>query len=83
MKRRKELTAEEITELEHLEILEAEGRRVFNPLDKVFDHSNKRVTDLDENCKVMLPRPCDQFTESSIEMLNRNIMKTFDKYLKR
>ena len=30
-----------------------------------------------ENSKVSLPKPCDQFVESSLEMIRKNIMKTF------
>ena len=79
-KKRKLLSAEEIDELEEIERIEAEGRRVYDPECKVFDHGNKRATDLVENKKVTLPRPSDNFTESSIEMLRQKIMKTFRKY---
>ena len=78
-KKRKKLNAEQIDELEHLEKLNAEGRRIFDPIGKCFDHGNKRATDLSENSKVNLPRPCDPQTESSIELLKRNILKSFKK----
>ena len=33
-----------------------------------------------ENKRVFLPKPCDNFTESSIELLKNRIMKTFKSY---
>ena len=78
MKKRKLLSAEEISEMEEIDKLEAEGRRIFNPIDRCFNYGNKRVTDLKENNKVMLPRPCDPYTESGIELLKTSIMKSFD-----
>ena len=78
--RRKLLTEHEIIELEKMEILSAEGRRVYDPIGKSFDHGNKRCTDLSENTKVHLPNPCDNFTESSIELIKKNVMKTFTEY---
>ena len=43
----------------------------------------KRVTDLAENSKVTLPKPCDPLTESAIELLGSKIMETFNNYRKR
>ena len=77
------MTTEELEELEEIEKLDAEGRRVYNPLDKTFEYGAKRVTDLDKNKKVTLPNPCDPFTESSIELIKSNVMKTFNSYMKR
>ena len=79
-RRKKKLSKEEIDEMEMIERLEAEGRRVYDPECKVFDHGNKRATDLAENKKVTLPKPCDNYTESSIEVLRRKIMENFRKY---
>ena len=45
------LNDEEIDDLENLELIEAEGRRVYDPIIKHFDHGNKRATDLPENKK--------------------------------
>ena len=81
--KRQRLDSEQIAELEHLERLDAEGRRVYDPIGKSFDHGNKRCTDLQENSKVNLPGPCDKFTESSIELLRNNIMKAYRKCKKR
>ena len=72
-KRKRKLTPEEREELENMEKLEAEGRRVYDPINKLFDHGNKRTTDLAENKKVSLPKPCDSYTESSIEVLRQKI----------
>ena len=80
VKRRKMLDAEEITELEDIEKIEAESRRVFDPINRSFNYGKKRATDLQENSKVTLPRPCDPHTESSIEMLKSSIMKSFVRY---
>ena len=41
------------------------------------------MTDLVENKKVNLPNPCDQYTESGIEMIKNNVMKTFKSYRER
>ena len=49
--------------------IDAEGRRIYDPSNKSFDHVNRRVTDLTENKKVNLPHPCDPHTESNIEMI--------------
>ena len=78
-KKRKMLDNEELEELENLEKLDAEGRRIYDPIGKSFDYGNKRVTDLPENSKVTLPKPCDPKTESSIELLKSSILKSFKK----
>ena len=78
--KRMRLNSEEIEDLEKMERLDAEARRVYDPIEKVFDHSRKRVTDLAENSKVSLPKPCDPLTESSIELMRQKVMETFRKY---
>ena len=80
MKRRKQLTNDELDELEKLEEIEAEGRRIYDPINRIFDHGNKRCTDMVENKKVNLPKPVDCFSESSMKMLYDKIIKTFYKY---
>ena len=77
------LNSDEIEDLELMEKLNAEARRVYDPIAKVFDHSKKRVTDLAENSKVSLPKPCDQLTESSIELMRQKVMETFREYKKK
>ena len=63
-----------------MERLNAEGRRFYDPISKTFDHAKKRATDMPENSKVALPKPCDALTESSKELLGNKIMETFRKY---
>ena len=79
-KRKRGLNEDEMKDLELMEKLDAEGRRVYDPINKVFDHGNKRATDMTENKKVTLPKPCDNHTESSIEILRKKIMETFKEY---
>ena len=64
------LDNKELEELEQLDILEAEGRRIYDPLTKNFDHGNKRATDCPENKKVSLPKSVDTFSEGSLELRN-------------
>ena len=82
-KQRIRLTEEEMEELEADEILEAECRRVYDPINRIFDHTKKRATDLAENNKVTLPKPCSNFIESGIEMIRSRVLETFTKYRKR
>ena len=78
--KRMRLNSMEREDLETMEKLNAEARRVYDPLEKIFDHAKKRVTDLAENAKVSLPKPCDALTESSIELMKQKVMETFKKY---
>ena len=75
--KRMRLNSDEIEDLELMERLDAEARRIYDPIEKVFDHSKKRVTDLAENSKVSLPKPCDALTESSIELMKQKVIETF------
>ena len=79
-KKRRGLNEDELKDLELMEKLDAEGRRVYDPIKKIFNHGNKRATDISENKKVSLPKPCDNHTESSIEILRKKIMETFKNY---
>ena len=79
-KKKRNLNEDELKDLELMETLDAEGRRVYDPIKKVFNHGNKRATDMTENKKVSLPKPCDNHTESSIEILRKKIMETFRSY---
>ena len=73
-KRRQLLTNEEQDEQDHMEQLEAEGRRIFDPLTNTFDHGNKRCMGMVENKKVNLPKPVHCFSESSMKLLYDKIM---------
>jgi len=76
-RQRIKLTEEEMEDLEADELLEAEGRRIYDPINRIFDHTKKRATDLAENNKVTLPKPCNNFTESGIEMIRSRVLGTF------
>lgn len=77
-KRGRVLTEDKKRELENLEVLEAIGRRVYDPFSNSFDHGNLRCTDLGENKKVTLPKPCSNFVESSIKVIKQKVMKVFN-----
>ena len=68
---REELTAEE---REKMEEIEARSRQVFDPEEKSVDFRKKRVTDLQENSRVILLPPIE---EASIEMRRDNIKRVF------
>ena len=59
---------------------EAEARAVFDPLKKVYDNRNKRVTDLKENSRVHLPRPLNPEGEANIEMRRGVYMRLFEEF---
>ena len=75
----KEEMSEEMEEM--VEEEEAKTRQVFNPLEKIFDNRKKRVTDLKENSRVILPKPLPPVHEANIEM-RRNIYKKLFKDFK-
>ena len=61
---------------------EAEARAVFDPLKKVYDNRNKRVTDLKENSRVHLPRPLPPGEEANIEMRRGVYMRLFQDFVR-
>ena len=66
---RLELTETEKEDLEEIAVrAEAETRAVFDPLKKIYDNRNKKVSDLRENSRVHLPRPLAPEGEANIEM---------------
>ena len=71
-------------ENEKEEMLEdAKSRQVFNPIDKIFDYSKRRVTDLrGENNKIYLPKLGEIKDESEMEMI-RSILVAEYKSLQR
>ena len=74
------MDSDEIKDLEYMERLEAEGRRVYDPITKHFDHGNKLPTDCSENKHVTLPKSVDNFTENSLEMIRERVTKLFREY---
>ena len=57
------------------EIIEAKSRQFFDPEEKIFNYGKKRATDLKENSRVTLPKPCNTEDEAGIE-IRRKSMKT-------
>ena len=51
-----------------IEKIEAESRQVFNPIEMNFDLRKKRVTDLRENSRVILPKPLPINQEALISL---------------
>ena len=82
-KKRRRLEKEEEELLEKIELIEAEGRQVYDTATKTFDYSKKRTTDLKENSEVKLPLPCDPMTESAINVVKKKIMDVFRHYKKK
>ena len=75
--KRRRLDTEEEEELERMEYLEAEARKVFDVNGKVFDYGKKKSTDLTENKEVTLPKPMDNHTECRYEVIKNKVMKSF------
>ena len=63
-----------------MEYLEAEAREVFDVNGKVFDYGKKKSTDLTDNKEVTLPKPMDNHTECSLEVIKNKVMKAFRDY---
>ena len=61
---------------------EAKERQFYDPVERVFNFSKKRVTDMKECAEVYLPKPKDEKAESEIEML-RNIVLVITKRKKK
>ena len=62
------------------ELSDAKERQIFDPINKVFDFSKRRVTDMKENSKVHLPKPLKASDEGEIEMIREVLMGEFKKY---
>ena len=60
-----EMTEEEAQKLESLE---NKTRQVFDPETKTFDFRKQRVTDIEDNVRVTLPKPLKPPDEAAIEM---------------
>ena len=78
---RKKIKLEEDDEKE-MDKADAKSRQVFDPINKIFDYSKRRVTDLKENTKVYLPKLGDVRDESEIEMIRDIMMSTYKEYKK-
>ena len=62
------------------ELENAKERQIYNPLEKTFDYSKRRVTDIKENSKVYLPKPANPKIEGELEMIRNVLMEEFSKY---
>ena len=59
---------------------DAKERQIYDPIDKIFDHSKKRVTDLQECAEVYLPKPVDEKYECEMEIIRNVILEEFNSY---
>ena len=66
---------EEINEEE-----EAKKRQIFDPIEKVIDMRKRRVTDMKENSRVILPKPLSAYEEAKIAVRRENFEKVFGDY---
>ena len=53
---------------------------MFDPINKIFDYSKRRVTDLVENTKVYPLKLGDVKEESEIEMIRNILLSTYRDY---
>ena len=72
--KRRKIEYSEMSENE-LELQEAKERQVFNPLDRTFNFSKKRATDMPENAKIFLPKAAKPEIETELNMMKGVIMK--------
>ena len=59
---------------------DAKSRQIYDPINKVFNYSKRRVTDLPENNRVKLPKEVEPKIENEIGMIKEIVMKEFLKY---
>ena len=59
-------------------MIEAQARQIYDPTTKVFNLEKQRVTDMEDNTRVTLPKPLPPAEEAAIEM-RRNIYKKLEK----
>ena len=64
-----EITEEE---KENMEITEGKARQVYDPEKKIFDLGKQRVTDMEDNSRVTLPKPLPPGDEANVE-IRRNL----------
>ena len=62
------------------ETIEAKERQIFDLVNKVFDFSLKRVTDMKENSKIYFPKPQKANKEGELEMVREVLMGEFRIY---
>ena len=70
----------EKTEKEEL-LTDAKSRQVYDPIEKKFDYSKRRVTHLKgENTKIYLPKLGELKDESELEMIRNILMAEYRNY---
>ena len=74
----KDLTNEEIIENQEID---AKGRQVFDPVEKIYDSRRRRVTDLKECSRIPLPRPLSTDQEATLELRKRTQLEVFSEYM--
>ena len=67
-------------EEEEESLKDAKLRQIYDPITKKFDYSKRRVTDLPENSRVMLPKEVSPKLENELGMLRGIILKEFREY---
>ena len=67
---------------EHVEMLEAKTRMVYDVERNKFDYSKRRTTDLKNNARVVFPRTGDFQCEAKLEVLRLEAMQVFRDYLR-
>lgn len=65
---------------ENEDLDDAIERQVYDPVNKVFNYSKKRTTDLQENGQVFLPKAVNAKVESELALIRNVILEEFDKY---
>ena len=69
-------------EKEESEIIEAETRQIFDPIENVIDMRKLKVTDVKHNTKIYLPKALDAKSEAGIEVRRQKCMEIYQEYLK-
>ena len=59
---------------------EAKKRQIFDPLEKVIDMRKRRVTDMKENSRVILPKPLTAHEEAKIAVRREHFEEVFSEY---
>ena len=67
-------------EREEMEMEDAMSREVYDAASKVFDSQKQRVTDLQQNAWVHLPRPQPVDYEALLEIRRQKYLETFQNY---
>ena len=69
-------------EQELMDQWEAASRQTYDPVTNVFDHRNKRATDVKHNTRVYLPKALDTKLEAGIEVRRQKYLEVHREYAK-